>query len=127
MGLEWNGFNTVQAKLDELGKKAGKEITTKALDEGANVILNGQKQTVPVDTGNLKSKLGKFDFKGSGSNARVDVGISNNEDRAATYGYIQEYGRTKMNGKKWMKRAWENTIKEANETIKESLIKNLLK
>lgn len=121
MALEWNGFNTLTSKLEEMSKKASKEATDNALNKGADVILEAQNQSVPVDTSYLKSSLGKFDFKGTGAERKVDIGIASNSDRVVTYGYYQEYGTSSMVGKKWMKKAWEKSVKKASDAIKQSL------
>ncbi|MGX8126454.1 HK97-gp10 family putative phage morphogenesis protein [Clostridioides difficile] len=125
MSMEWNGFSTLQQKLENLEKKVSNEVVDKALDGGSEVLLNGQKETVSVLTGNLLQSLGTFDKKGSGANKKVDIGIAHNQDRAATYGYYQEYGTTKMAGTSWMRRAWNMKIGEASTKIKEILRESL--
>ena len=79
-----------------------------------------------VDTGLLKSRL-DTKFKGSNVNRKIDVGILNNKDRIATYGYYQEYGSRHMIGKKWMKKSWQKSIKEASNKIGEGVVNEILK
>ncbi|EQG35332.1 TPA: HK97 gp10 family phage protein [Clostridioides difficile] len=125
MSMEWNGFSTLQQKLENLEKKVSNEVVDKALDEGSKILLNGQKETVPVLTGNLLQSLGVFDKKGSGANKKVDIGIAHNKDRSATYGYYQNYGTEKMGGNGWIQKAWEAKIGEASSKIKEVLKESL--
>ncbi|MCE4883726.1 HK97 gp10 family phage protein [Clostridioides difficile] len=125
MSMEWNGFSTLQQKLENLEKKVSNEVVDKALDGGSEVLLNGQKETVPVLTGNLLQSLGVFDKKGSGANKKVDIGIAHNKDRSATYGYYQNYGTEKMAGNGWMQKAWNMKIGEASTKIKEILRESL--
>lgn len=44
MSMEWNGFSTLQQKLENLEKKVSNEVVNKALDGGSEVLLNGQKK-----------------------------------------------------------------------------------
>ncbi|HBF8833713.1 TPA: HK97 gp10 family phage protein [Clostridioides difficile] len=127
MSMEWNGFSTLQQKLSNLEKKVSNEVVDKALDEGSKILLNGQKETVPILTGNLLQSLGVFDKRGSGANKKVDVGIAHNKDRSATYGYYQNYGTEKMGGNGWIQKAWEAKIGEASSKIKEVLKESLKK
>ena len=125
MALEFN-FGDLEQKLNNLSIKASNELTDKALQEGGNVILEEMNKNVPVDTGLLKSRL-DTKFKGSNINRKIDVGILNNKDRIATYGYYQEYGSRNMTGKKWIKKSWQKSIKEASNKIGEVIVNEILK
>ena len=125
MALEFN-FGDLEQKLNSLSRKASNELTDKALQEGGNVILEEMNINVPVDTGLLKSRL-DTKFKGSNINRKIDVGILNNKDRIATYGYYQEYGSRNMTGKKWIKKSWQKSIKEASNKIGEVIVNEILK
>ena len=125
MALEFN-FGDLEQKLNELSRKASNELTDKALQEGGNVILEEMNINVPVDTGLLKSRL-DTKFKGSKTNRKIDVGILNNKDRIATYGYYQEYGTRRMTGSKWMKKSWQKSIKKASDEIAKVIVEEILK
>ena len=125
MALEFN-FGDLEQKLNSLSRKASNELTDKALQEGGNVVLEEMNKNVPVDTGLLKSRL-DTKFKGSNINRKIDVGILNNQDRSATYGYYQEHGTRRMTGKKWMKKSWQKSIKEASNKIGEVIVNEILK
>lgn len=124
MGLTCN-FQDIIDKLEELERKAQKEISTNALNAGADILLEGQIETVPEDTGELKASLDKGKIKGSGTKSKITVGIESDNKDVIRYGYYQEYGTENMIGKKWMKKAWNKNIKQASEAIKESIIKDL--
>lgn len=125
MGLEFD-FGDLEQKLLHMSRKASNELTDKALKAGSDVVLDKMTENVPVDTGFLKSRL-DTKMKGSKINRKVDVGILNNQDREATYGYYQEYGSRSMVGKKWMKRSWQNSSKEAKEEIGKVIVNEILK
>ena len=124
MGFEID-FSTLIDKLDEIEHKLKTEVIDNALEKGADVILKAQKEDVPVDTGNLQNSLGKGDKTGSGTNRKITVGIENGDDESIRYGYYQEYGTSDMVGKKWMKKAWNKSVSEANKAICESLAEDL--
>lgn len=125
MGFEID-FSELIDKLDEIERKLKTEIIDNALEKGADVILESQKETVPVDTGHLEQSLGKGKISGSGTNKKITVGIEKyGDDESIRYGYYQEYGTSDMVGKKWMKKAWNKSVSEANKAIGESLAKDL--
>lgn len=124
MGFEID-FSELIDKLDEIERKLKTEIIDNALEKGADVILESQKETVPVDTGHLEQSLGKGKISGSGTNKKITVGIENGDDESIRYGYYQEYGTSDMVGKKWMKKAWNKSVSEANKAIGESLAEDL--
>ena len=124
MGLEID-FSTLIDKLDEIERKLKTEIIDNALEKGADVILESQKETVPVDTGHLEQSLAKGKIIGSGTNKKITIGIENGDDESIRYGYYQEYGTSNMVGKKWMKKAWNKSVSEANKAIGESLAEDL--
>lgn len=122
MGLECD-MSSIMQRFEEMEKKAQKDLSKKALDKGSDIILQSQKETVPKDTGALEESLEKGNFK-SGNNASVEIGINGDED-VVRYGFYMEYGTENMVGKKWMKRAWNDSVNDAAEAIKESLKEDL--
>lgn len=125
MALEFD-FGDLEQKLTGLSRKVSNELTDKALQAGSDIVLNEMVENVPVDTGFLKSKI-DIKMKGSRINRKTDIGILNNQDRSATYGYYQEYGTARMTGKKWMKKSWQKSSKEAKEEIGKVIVNEILK
>lgn len=126
MGLKYD-FSALLDKLEDMEKKIQKDVATNALNKGADVLLKAQIEKAPLDSGELTASLDKTNIKGNGLKSKINVGIENGDKDTVRYGYYQEYGTENMVGKKWMKSAWNESIKEANEAIKESIIKDLLK
>ena len=137
MGLEFD-FSKVKANLKTIQKNARKNIIDKSLDAGAEEILKEELENVPVHTpnkknrragGRLKASLGIGKKTGTDLKRKVHVGIQNAQEREVVYGYYQEHGYSKggkaVAGKKWMKRSFNNSIKKANEKIKDVVIKEL--
>ena len=125
MALEFN-LGDLEQKLNNLSRKLSNELTDKALQKGGDIVLEEMNKNVPVDTGLLKSRL-DTKFKGSNINRKIDVGILNNKDRIATYGYYQEYGSRRMTGKKWIKKSWQKSIKKASDEIGKVVVNEILK
>lgn len=123
MGFEFD-MSALMARFEEMEKAAKKDMSKKALDKGADIILNAQKETVPVDTGELKESLDKGNFK-NGANASIEIGSQSADDDIIKRAFYNEYGTSNMVGKKWMKSAWTESIEEASNVIKESIKEDL--
>ena len=137
MGLEFD-FSKVKANLMTIQKNIRKNVIDKSLDAGAEIILEEERKNVPVHTpnkknrragGRLKASLDIGKKQGTDLKRKVHVGIQNAQEREVVYGYYQEHGYSKggkaVAGQKWMKRSFNNSIKKANEKIKDVVIKEL--
>lgn len=137
MGLEFD-FSKAKSNLMILQKNVRKNVIDKSLDAGAEEILKEELENVPVYTpnkknrragGRLKASLGIGKKTGTDLKRKVHVGIQNAQEREVVYGYYQEHGYSRggkaVAGKKWMKRSFNNSIKKANEKIKDVVIKEL--
>lgn len=126
MGLRYD-FSALTNKIENMEKSVQKNVANNALNKGADVLLKVQIDKVPMDSGELVSSLDKTNIKGNGLKAKINIGIENGDKDTIRYGYYQEYGTENMVGKKWMKSAWNDGIKEASDAIKESIVNDLLK
>lgn len=124
MGLNLESKQLKQ-RLQLLSKKTGRQTLDKALEAGGNVLVSAMEETVPVDTGELKSCLGKIRIEGSHLERKILTGISTEDRAVIERGYYQEYGHSTMVGKKWMKRASQKSKKEAVQTMVETLKEEL--
>lgn len=137
MGLEFD-FSQLKSNLLTIQKNVRKNVIDKSLDAGAEVMLEEQINNVPVHTpnkknrragGRLKASLGIGKKTGTDLNRKVHVGIQNAQEREVVYGYYQEHGYSRggkaVAGKKWMKKSFNNSIKKANEKIKDVVIEEM--
>lgn len=137
MGLEFD-FSKVRSNLMTLQKNARTRVIDKSLEAGAEIMLEEEIRNVPVHTpnkknrrlgGRLKASLGVGKKTGSDFKREVHVGIQNAHEREVVYGYYQEHGYSRggkaISGKKWMKKSFNNSIKKANEKIKEVVINEI--
>lgn len=118
-------FSELEKKLNEVSKKSGNATLDKALEKGADVTVEAMKKTVPVDTGQLRDHLGVIKKRGTGMKRQITVGITGNEREIIERGYYQEHGTRRMVGKKWMKKASENSEEDALNSIKNTLAEEI--
>ena len=115
----------LRQKLELMNKRMAKETLDKALEAGSQVITVAMEETVPVDTGELKSSLGKIRIEGSNLDRRILTGINSDKREVIERGYYQENGHSTMIGKKWMKRASLKSKKQAVQKMVETLQEEL--
>lgn len=126
MGLDFN-FDELEYALVGMNKKATEEVIDRALDAGAEPVLDMMDKNVPVDTSALKDSLGEIKKDGSKTNRKVHLGSTSKDRNIVARAYYQEYGNSNMNGKKWMKKSYNQSKKEAIKAIGDSLSKNVFK
>lgn len=120
MSLKLEGIDVLLSKFLELEKKAQRGLADKALDKAGDIIKEEIVSIAPEgETGKLKASIEKGNFKGSGTNRTIDIGNLNADSEVARYFYYQENGTSVMPAKKFMKRGFQNSVKDANEAIKE--------
>jgi HK97 gp10 family phage protein len=124
MALE-HDFTQLMGVLEELEKRVQKEISDEALREGGKILLEQQLDTAPRDTGKLRESLIVGRIKGTGAKRKVIVGINPTQYEEVKYGFYQEHGTDVMLGKKWMKRAWQSSVKDANKAVSKTLARRL--
>ena len=126
MGFTFN-IEELEDALVGINKKASEELLDKALDSGAKPVLKSMDKNVPVDTEQLRKSLGEIKKEGSKTNRRVHLGSISTNRKIVERAYYQEYGNSSMNGKKWMKKSYNQSKEEAINAIGDYLAKNLFK
>lgn len=120
MTLKCNGIDNLLSKFLDLEKKAQSLLADKALDKAGDIIKEEIISIAPEgETGKLKASIEKGNLKGSGTNRTIDIGNLNADSEVSRYFYYQENGTSVMPAKKFMKRGFQNSVKDANEAIKE--------
>lgn len=126
MGLKFN-FEELEDSLVGLNKNVSIQILDQALDEGAKPVIKAMNKNVPVDTGKLKRSLGEIKKDGNNANRKIHLGSTSEDRSIVERAYYQEYGHSTMNGKKWMKKSYNQSKEDAINSIGDSLAKNLFK
>lgn len=124
MGINLD-VNPLKQKLETMNKRMSKQTLDKALESGGKVLISSMEETVPVDTGELKTSLGKIRIEGSARDRKILTGIATDDREVIERGYYQEHGHSTMIGKKWMKQASLKSKKEAVQTMVDTLKEEL--
>lgn len=124
MGLDID-FKELRIKLDTMSKKVAKKALDTALEAGGEVLVESMKTTVPVDTGELRDSLGKIKIQGTNLDRKILTGIATEDRKIIERGYYQEYGHSRMVGKKWMKAAERQSKVDAVKALANSLSEQL--
>lgn len=128
MGLEFNHFSQLEAKLEELPKKIEKDISDNALKEGGKVILEQLKHEVMInvyDTGELYESLDLGKITGKGENKKISIGSQSDDRNVVERNYYNEYGTSSILGQKHNKKAFKNGKNEAKQAIIKALKEGL--
>lgn len=121
------GAKALQDNLAELARRTQKQLTRKALREGAAVIRTEARNNTPVETGQLKKSVKTR--AGKTRKDSVSVLVSTSKKAFAGdeyYGAFQEFGWTardgrKVEGKHFLERAAETKGEEAAQAVTERL------
>ena len=116
MSLDYN-FDTLIDKLNNMEKRVKGAKTKEILLEGAKPILEGQKSDVPKNTEKLLKTLDTGKFKTKNGQTVLQIGIVNDKDREAVYGYYQHYGTRRMVGKYWITTSFRSRHEQASKAI----------
>ena len=126
MGLKFN-FDELEDALSDIDKNTSQQIVDNALDTGAKPMIKSMDKNVPVDTEALKKSLGEIKKEGSKTNRKIHLGSKSSNREIVARAYYQEYGNSNMNGKKWMKKSYNQSKDESINAIGDYLAKNLFK
>lgn len=123
MPIEVTGIEEIIRRLDELGPKAQAAIERAGGRAAAKVLLQAQRQAVPVESGRLLMSLGMQTKKVSGGLLTM-IGP---DKRRNFLGRFHEFGTKYMAGIHWMQKAFDSSAKAAQEayiaTVKKLLDK----
>ena len=124
MSLDFD-MSQLKKKLDSLEKKVANKISKESLEAGADIMLNYQKQEVPVDTGKLRESLSKSKVKTKKKAKKIDIGTMDAPQDVQRYGYYQHYGSRGKLGTFWMDEAYQKGIDKSLNVIKETIAKGI--
>lgn len=100
MGDLTKGFAELREDLQQVSRSTDEATRRKALEEGAESVVDRAKQLAPKRTG-LLSRSGIVAGKNTGES--IDIGWTAD----AFYGRFQEYGTSKMAPRPHLRPAWE--------------------
>ena len=106
-----NGLEELKRRLEELNDgKLARSMMRSGARKAAQVLAAGQRDTVPVDEGELRDAIGVQVKGASGDQLHVLIG----PDKSRNYiGRFHEFGTKFMAGIHWMQKAFDFTSKDA--------------
>ena len=121
--LTISGSRELARKLEELPKRVHRKVLSQAMRAAARVVQARAKALAPVDTGLLKRSL---KIRAIRRNRRGNVGVTLSTRAVdfgpAFYGSFVEYGTRKLRGRRFIKRAFDES-KDAALAIAEGAIR----
>lgn len=97
--LEIDGMDELMSKLEQMGNK-GKAIEEKALNEGADHLVNQFKANAPVDTGQGRDSITKS--KVEGGTIKVGPGNKGFYLRFGEFGFLNKRVNRRIPPRPWM-------------------------
>lgn len=116
-------LNGLSGYLEDLAR-AGQDVDAaakRALEVGAEPILDQMKKDVPKDTHNLENHLAVDGPHQDGNFVYVDIGVINADEDTAIYGNVQEYGSSSNAAQPYIRPALKSKKGAAMRAMKESL------
>ena len=128
VSAELEGFENVQKKIEELGRK-GSRIANKALADAAQPILEEAKNTRAFRriTGRLRAKLeiGGVHKKGGIRYREIGIFADHADKKHPFYAKFHEYGTSHERAHPFLGPAYEKRKREAYTILKEQIKKEL--
>lgn len=125
MSLEFDMSSLIK-KLSELEKKVSKDITKKALLEGAEPMEDALKSASPIDTGELRDSIKSANkIKTKKGRTTIDVGVTGNNRKIVERAYYNHYGSRSRAGTYFMDDGFKRGIKPSQQKMVEVLKKEL--
>lgn len=121
--IKVTGLEEIMERLNALeDNKLARAMMRTGSREAAKVLLEGQKETVPFETGKLEDSLGIQTKNAKSDNLQILIG----PDKKLNFiGRFHEFGTKFMPGSHWMQKAWDETSKDALEVYIEKVRKLL--
>lgn len=123
--VDFSCIDKLKERADVMGRK-GKKIIDKALDVGADVILDEMVKRCPVKTGKAKKHLKKSKVKSKGAQKYINIGVNKEDNSEAFYLKFYEYGTSKGQvARPFMRPTFEDkkdeALKKTKQVMKEGL------
>ena len=122
-GFIVTGIKQLDDALKSLEPKLARKYVKTILKHEMTPVLNAARENAPVDTGLLKSSIKMRVSKKSRNSFGIDVRIGEQDWAGQSwYGAAQEYGTSKMEGKGFLRKAYD----EEKDQVKRNAIAALL-
>lgn len=110
------GLAALQRKLARLNAQTIGDIAKDTFEEAARPMVSQIQSLAPVEKGRLRKAIRVYSFINDAGNASYRISIGEKEFAGETfYGPMQEHGTSKMDGKHFMKRGFDQTESQVAE------------
>lgn len=124
--IDFSCIDDYRRELEALGRK-GTSIEKKALEEGAEPILQEMINNCPVRTGKAKKHLKKSKPKKEKGIQTIKIGVNKGDNSEAFYLKFSEWGTSKQVARPFMRPAFERKREEGLEITKKVIREGLRK
>jgi len=115
------GFSEYLERLAKAGRDID-AVSDEALREGGEILLNGMRTRVPIDTHNLQQGLAVDGPHQDGNFHYVEVGLVNADAETARYGTAQEYGWSDHAGQPYIRPTLDGDMSKARAEMKKVFV-----
>ena len=115
-------FSKLRKRLNDMDKKASEAIIDKALEAGAEPLIDGLKKNIndlATDTGELRDSIGVTKKYGSGLERKLRIAPKTSKKEVHDRAYYTNYGTRHIAGRHWKQKSIDETRDEINRRIKE--------
>lgn len=120
------GFEPFMEQIAKLGKNLD-AVVDRALEAGAEVLLDGMQRRVPKDTHNLEEHLKVDGPHQEGNYHYITIGLMDADAETARYGNAQEYGTSSMAAQPYIRPTLDSDKRKAGAAMKQVFEQELTK
>jgi HK97 gp10 family phage protein len=124
--LTTTGFEPFMEQIAKLGKNLD-AVVDRALEAGAEVLLEGMQRRVPKDTHNLEEHLKTDGPHQEGNYHYITIGLMDADAETARYGNAQEYGTSSMAAQPYIRPTLDSDKRKAGAAMKKVFEQELMK
>jgi HK97 gp10 family phage protein len=124
--LTTKGFEPFMEQIAKLGKNLD-AVVDRALEAGAEVLLDGMQRRVPKDTHNLEEHLKTDGPHQDGNYHYITIGLMGADAETARYGNAQEYGTSSMAAQPYIRPTLDSDKRKAGAAMKKVFEQELTK
>lgn len=124
--LTTKGFEPFMEQIARLGKNLD-AVVDRALEAGAEVLLDGMQRRVPKDTHNLEENLHIDGPHQDGNYHYITIGLIGADAETARYGNAQEYGTSSMAAQPYIRPTLDSDKRKAGAAMKKVFEQELMK
>lgn len=123
-------FSKLRKRLSDMDKRASEAIIDKALEAGAEVLIDSLKKNIndlATDTGELRDSIGVTKKYGSGLERKLRIAPKTSKKEVHDRAFYTNYGTRHIAGRNWKQKSIDESRDEINKRIKEVVEEEIFK